>query len=487
METNMCNWEINKNIFKLFQKIAFVSSFIFTVIPFGCTKFVQVDPPTTAITSATVFSDDLSAASAVTSIYINMMSYDGLLTSGGASISTLAGLTADELKNYSSDPTESQCYTNSMVSTNPHFWQELYNEIHVTNSVLDGLANSSGVSVPEKQQLNGEAKFMRAFLHFYGTNLFGDIPLVTTANYLTNNSISRSPQTEVYKQIIADLLDAQKLLSDNFVTPIGGNITTERVRPNKWAATALLARTYLYTDSFFNAETQSSLVISNTSMFNLDTLNGVFLANSNEAIWQMQPVQPGYNTFDGYHYILTSNPGSSMFPVALSTNLVQAFEPGDKRDSNWVGTYTSDSINYYYFPFKYKIGPPNANNPVQEYAMVLRLAEQYLIRAEARAQQNNLIGAASDLNIIRTRAGLPPTTAVNQVDLLNAINHERQVELFTEWGHRWFDLKRTGNVNSIMTVVTPQKGGSWSPNWALFPIPQSEIVINANLTQNPGY
>jgi len=121
--------------------------------------------------------------------------------------------------------------------------------------------------------------------------------------------------------------------------------------------------------------------------------------------------------------------------------------------------------------------------------MMLRLAEQFLIHAESLVHQNkNLDQARSDINDIRTRAGLGEYTGPLIKDsLLVAILHERQVELFTEWGHRWFDLIRTGNVDSVMSVITPQKGGIWYPEWALFPIPQSERRIDFNLTQNEGY
>jgi hypothetical protein len=162
---------------------------------------------------------------------------------------------------------------------------------------------------------------------------------------------------------------------------------------------------------------------------------------------------------------------------------LQAFEPGDLRRSEWVDSIIVGS-NTYYYPFKYKI---KSGSTLTEYSMVLRLGEQWLIRAEARAQQGDSAGARSDLDMIRSRAGLAPTTATTRSDLLTAILHERQVELFTEWGHRWFDLKRTGNVDAVMQVVTQLKGGNWDTNSQLFPIPRSEITVNQNLTQNPSY
>lgn len=453
----------------------------------SCKKFVQVDPPVTAISSPVVYSNDLSAASAQTSIYDNMMT--GQLSDGATSISCLIGLAADELTNYNvSSPVRSSCYTNTLTPVNMYFWPELYQEIFVANRVLEGLSSSSSITQAEKQQLTGEARFMRAFLHFYGTNLYGDIPLVTTSNYEINNTIHPSSQLLVYQQIIADLKDAQSLLPDNFVTPTGQVTTKERVRPNKGAATALLARAYLYKGSWDSAEAQATAVINNTTSYSLlSDLDGVFLKNSSEAIWQLQPVIPDHNTLDGDNFILLSAPSDGgTYPVALDSNLVHSFDSGDNRLAHWVGSFTADDGQTYYFPYKYKASSYSTTD-VLEYLMVLRLAEQYLIRAEARAQQGNLSGAADDLNAIRTRAGLAPTTAATQTDLLTAILHERKLELFTEWGHRWFDLKRTNNINPVMSVVTPIKGGSWNSDWALFPIPSSEIIINPNLKQNPGY
>jgi hypothetical protein len=129
----------------------------------------------------------------------------------------------------------------------------------------------------------------------------------------------------------------------------------------------------------------------------------------------------------------------------------------------------------------------NTEEPVSEYIMVMRLAEQYLIRSEARVQQGKLELAIEDLNLIRSRAKLANKSGNNKSDILTDILHERKVELFTEWGHRWFDLKRTENLDDIMKIVTPTKGGVWRRESALLPIPASEILINSNLLQNPGY
>ena len=479
------------NIIRFYKYFYTCISLCLIVTLEACTKFVQVDPPKTQITSNTVYSNNTTAAASMTGIYGTMMSTPGNLAGGNASISLDCGLTADELKNYySTDITFSQFYANSLQSSsngnsNNYFWQEIYTEIHLANAVLEGVAGSAGVTASMKQQLSGEAKFIRAFLHFYAVNLYGDVPLVLTTDYLTNNSIHRSTKAQVYQQIVQDLKDAQANLSDKFLDPSGIS-TTERVRPNKGAATALLARVYLYLGDWVNAEAQATAVISNTTSYALDSdLTQVFLKNSTEAIWQLQPVFPNFNTFDAYFFVLTAAPGTSQLPAAVSSNLLNTFEAGDNRLTNWIGNITDGGTTYYY-PFKYKVNVPN--QPMTEYLMVLRLAEQYLIRAEARAQQNNSAGAVSDLNVIRNRAGLANYSgSTDQASLLKEILHERQVELFTEWGHRWFDLKRTGLIDGVMSTVTPLKGGTWSPNWALFPLPLSETQVNPNLVQNPGY
>jgi len=117
--------------------------------------------------------------------------------------------------------------------------------------------------------------------------------------------------------------------------------------------------------------------------------------------------------------------------------------------------------------------------------MVLRLAEQYLIRAEARLQQgNDLTGAAGDLNAIRHRAGLADMSTGSASDLMTALTHEKQIEFFAEWGHRWLDLKRWGTATSVLSA---DKGITVTTSALLFPIPVADIIADANLRQNPGY
>jgi len=471
----------------------------FAMCSIGCKKLVQVDPPTTSITGASVYGSDATAIATMTGMYAQM-SNTGIFI-GSSGISLLAGLSADEWTLYSgaaTTDTKFYYYKNSL-SINPaygsEFWGILYNYIFACNSTLEGLNNSTALTPAVKQQLLGEAKFMRGFCYFYLVNFFGDVPLALSSDYTANAQLSRTAKALVYQQIIADLRDAQNLLVDGYVKADGITLypsnAPEKVRPNKYAASALLARTYLYDGNWSGADSAASVIINN-SIYSLGALagaNSVFNKNSSEAIWQLQPVNAGHNTEDAWLFIISSTGPSSSYPVYLSNSLLNSFESGDQRktNGNWINSVTVSGTTYYY-PYKYKSATLNA--PVTEYTMVFRLGEQYLIRAEARAQLGNISGSQTDLNTIRSRAGLPATTATDKASLLTAILHERQVELFTEWGNRWLDLKRTGTVDLVMGApgnACAAKGGTWNTNQQLYPILLTDVQKDVNLTQNPGY
>jgi hypothetical protein len=122
-----------------------------------------------------------------------------------------------------------------------------------------------------------------------------------------------------------------------------------------------------------------------------------------------------------------------------------------------------------------------------EYSTVMRLPEQYLIRAEARAMQGRLSGAIKDLDVVRSRAGLELLADMEpDMDgegLLEEIMDQRKKELFAEWGHRWLDLKRSGRATEVLGPIKPL----WQDTDILFPIPEEERGKNPNLSQNNGY
>jgi len=474
--------------------ITYKSAIIIAVVILsaGCEKFIEVKSPVNNINADNVYTNDATAASVITGIYQNMSRQNsdeyrgtGLL----ANIHTGTGLSADELALFDVNNIElRQYYTNDLVSTSaPKYWNSIYSTIYIVNAVIEGVEESTVLTPTLKEQILGEAKFLRAFNYFYLVNLYGDVPLALSTDYTANLALPRTSADQVYNQIITDLEEARILLSDKYLQGNALNIypagMEERVRPTKWAAVALLSRIYLYKKDYVNAEMAATEVINNTSLYNLVTLDNVFLKNNREAIWQLQPVNNGINanTGEGKWFILTETGPGGVNPVYLREELINSFESGDLRRTHWIDRVIVGNAIYYY-PYKYKIGSIAAESA--EYSTILRLAELYLNRAEARAQQNNLGAAAEDLNVIRRRAGLPDIRPATQIALLNTIYHERRVEFFTEWGHRWLDLKRTGNIDAVLGTL---KGASWQTTDQLYPIPQEEVLKSPNLHQNAGY
>lgn len=443
----------------------------------GCKKYVDIAPPRTSLNSDLVFTDGKTAESALTGIYSNLNSYNSSFANSNGNF--FPAFSADEFQTATSSAEADEFRENKLTPSNRNvsgLWSQPYSLIYQANAVIAGLTKSSTIPEAKSRQLMGEAKFLRAFFYFYLVNYFGDVPLVLSTDFLTNTGLPREKSATVYDAIVQDLTEAQAALSDDY--PVA-----ERIRANKAAATALLARVYLYRGQWDKAEAEASKVLSDGRYVLLANPDNVFLRTSTEAIWQLAAINTStagpVNTWEGYSIIpinATTAPGYVMYP-----NFVSSFErPTDKRLASWLRSYTpAAGGTTVYYPLKYKV----RIGTVTEYSMVLRKAEQFLIRAEARAQQTNLAGAKSDLDSIRIRAGLPvlaPSSTKEQ--LLLAVESERKTELFLEWGHRWFDLRRT---NRALTVLSAKPGLTASDLY--YPIPLDAILTNGKLVQNAGY
>lgn len=439
----------------------------------SCEKFLRIDPPNGQATPDKLFENDEGATSAVLGIYSRMATSSSGFSGGRNSVSVLNGLSADELLSYSvalGDYFNNDLNPNSSGLNGSGVWYDGYAFVYTANSILENLVQSDNLSTNVKRQLKGESLFIRAFCYFYLINIFGEVPLNLTTDYRVNRSVSRSPVDVVYKQIVSDLLESIELLSSTY-------ITGERIRPNKWAAMSLLSRVYLYIRDFEQAKSFSSQVIEQSNLYGLcGDLDSVFLKNSKEAIWQLMP-PTGTNTPEGLIFVLTATP----IDVSLSPEIMNSFLEGDLRKEKWTNSF-SNVTGIYFYPFKYKV---KSSALVSEYSMVLRLAELYLIRAECNAQLGSFADAAGDINVIRQRAGImEPFTGAGKEECLEEIIRQRQSELFTEYGHRWLDLKR---LDIASEVLNPVKGNNWSDYDVLYPIPESEITRNPSIEQNKGY
>lgn len=436
----------------------------------ACKKIVDIDTPKNQLTASAVFADSTNANAAVLGIYESMMQVGSFgFCSGGMTL--YPGLSADELTLSTSDINISPFYNYQVLpnnSINESLWIYAYKYIYQANACIEGIAGAQNISDSFRNSLTAEARFLRAFYYFNLVNLYGPVPLVTSTNYDQTRLTGRSSTDLVYSQIVADLQFAQANLPTNEI---------DKARGNYYSATALLAKVYLYTGQYAKAVTEADKVINSGQFAMVTDLNSVFLSASTETIWYLLPVVPSHATYEGYYFVPTS---TTVIPKYVIINaLYNSFEPGDLRKIDWIKSNTIAGQDYPY-PYKYKQG--STTNPA-EYSVVFRLAELYLIRAEAKANNGDLAGSTADINVIRNRAGLPNTFASDRPSLLLAIEKERQAEMFTEWGNRWFDLKRTNRASTVLSV----EKSNWNNNAVLYPIPITEINSNPNLTQNQGY
>lgn len=443
----------------------------------SCKKFLGVDAPHNKLITATVFQNDVSAESAMMGIYANMAYGGGPVSGSLYGTSLIAGLSADEFILIEDFSEIREFNDNEIVAGNSLIsitWNEYYRMIYGCNALMEGLSGSSGLRPALVKQLNGEAKFIRAFIHFYLVNQFGRIPYITTTNYEENTIAQKMDIPAVYEHIIKDLQEAIELLPEDYAAYNG-----LRSRPNKYAAWALLARAYLYNKDYESAESAASMVIDRPE-FKLEPLDDVFLTGSREAIWRLEAREGLHYTSEGGYFS-----GETRMYQTMTDELLASFDPADDRLNKWVLAYTHTNGMPMHTPNKYKDNSTNASS-LREATAMIRLAEIYLIRAEARAMLDKLTGtngASSDLDEVRGRAGLTNTTSTTQDGLLEDILEERRHELFSEWGHRWFDLKRSGKADAVMGAVK----ATWQATDQLYPIPRQETLTNPNMKQNEGY
>jgi len=446
----------------------------------SCQKFTEIGPPVNQLTSENIFTNDATANSAIVGIY-SRLSQSGLIQS----VTPLTGMYSDELSNYTpsaqNEFTLSKLGRASSPTINSNFWNSAYQFIYPANAAIDQLEKSNGISAALKSSLTGEAKFIRAYLYLNLTCLFGEVPIITATGYTQNLSLPRSPRRAVMDLIITDLKEAAASLPEK--------IESEKIRANRWSALALLARVYLY-DGQYEQAAQTASELIESKRFSLTADPGkAFLKNSSEAILQLYPTQTNQNTPDGVSFLPAS--ATEVQKYYLTPSLLNSFEPGDLRKTSWVTSRLYLGQTYFY-PCKYKV---INNATLSEYLMILRLAEQYLIRAEARIRTGNIPGGAADLNILRRRSRplatpmLPDPMADLDQNMekplaLLMVEKERRIELMTEIGHRWFDLQRTGRAENILAALKPD---TWLPTASLWPVPEEQLRLNPFLTQNPGY
>ena len=410
-----------------------ISTLIVLLTFASCKKIIDV-VPITELDASLIFSDDQAAISAVVGLYAKFVASTSMLNSV---LSRSLSLYADDLTKSTTTNSSDNSFLNNQIKTTDltilELWNSSYYHIYFSNIILLKLKTSYRLSTAVKKQLEGETKFVRALVYFYLVNLFGDIPLVLDTDPSKTAGLSRYPAIEIYRQIVSDLQDAKKLLSLNY--PVSFDVPSNRIRANKGAAAALLAKVYLYMKDYINAELQSSWVI-NCDVYGLEANpDNVFLAKSNETILGLCPLSNSYNTIEAKLFA-----GNTTRPsFILTESVLNGFEGGDLRTIAWMRS-VNVSGKTVKIPYKYKVVE---SDQIKEYIVLLRLAEVYLIRAEVNAMIGKYKEAIDDINQIRNRSRA--TLLLYNLSLpqiITAVEQENQREFFTELGHRWFDLRR---------------------------------------------
>jgi len=441
-------------------------------LSWGCEDFVDVDLPNNQLTGEVVFQEPSTVDAALANIYAELRD-ESPLKGNTTGMSNLLGHYADEFDLYNPNLTNlGYFYENNVLATDTNvgqWWTASYTLIYAVNRIIEGVGASDTLLDEDKNRFLGEAYFLRALLHFYLYQLYGTIPYVESSDYMVNTDISRNEIDEVHQKVVDDLGRAKNVLTKE---------TGNKLRPNYWVATALLARAHLYQGEWELAETEAVELIDHGGYALSMNLGEVFLGDSPETLWQLGPNLNGVNTQEAFTFVFETTPPPNS---ALSPLLIADFEENDARFNAWVGS-VSDGEDTWYYPYKYKETVPTEQT--EEYSVLVRLGEVYLIAAEAAIQLERPSDGLFYLNAIRSRAGLAPLAGGDKNSLLSAVEQERRIELFSEQGHRFFDLKRTGRANEVLGLLK----NNWEPTDELLPIPESELLLNPNLApQNDGY
>lgn len=339
-------------------------------------------------------------------------------------------------------------------------WGGAYVGINRANNVLAAISGASGMTDAQRSVARGEALFIRAMHYHRLVRWFGGVPLVLEPSRGVGNEalVSRSTQQEVLTRVIADLEEAVPLLP-------AGRVTGKATRG---AANALLARIYLDAGNNAQARDKATAVITSGAYSLVPNFGTVFSQkNSPESIFELQFTASTSNSLAFWFFPQALG---GRLGVSPTLELYNAYGANDARRD--VSIRLSGTTRYIGKYPRIALGDDNI--------VEIRLAEMYLIRAEANARLNAAAATVrDDLNVIRNRAGATPLGAEvsTQAQLLQVVLHERRLELAFE-SHRFFDLRRFGVAQQVLNITAER---------LLFPIPQAEMDVNENLTQNPGY
>jgi len=394
-------------------------------------------------------------------------------------------------------------------------WRELYQGINDANLTIERI-QLSDIPREAKDDILGEATFLRAFIYYYMVAMYGDVPLFTEPNtgenFAETGQAPRTPKDQIYQQIIADCELAETLLPDRR--------TSEQARATKWAAKALKMKTYLWMQNWTGAKAAAEDIIQNSHHRLLPNYDDIFDPGNefnDEIIYQFDHLTDQVQTNRAARF--SPRAQDDGVPAAdrpfvftlgfgfftLYKSFAKTYADNDLRKPMSVYDQISEDIplRYTYLPKGWRVDEPRGNTGLNY--KFYRMGDLYLNLAEAENEISGGSQAAHDaINEVRRRAGIDDLMGLSQDELREAIQLERAKELVGEGNHRKLDLVRWGTLGQALqdrmaaetadpdaaqnnVRVIELTANNFQDHMALSPIPASEILLNPNLTQNPGY
>lgn len=331
-------------------------------------------------------------------------------------------------------------------------WRGYYSALYQVNTLITALGKMR--ETPGRLQIKGVAHFFRGYIYYNLVTRFGGVPLLKQN---TLEKLPRSSASEVWSLIEEDLTIAMEN-APGFSTDLGSNFYFV----SKEAAQALMARVKLAQGKNSDAATLAEGLI-NSPTFRLDSFDKIFRAAGNTEVifaFRNQTAESSINMSTLFYTY--AHPQSGSYVYKPNPGAMNMFEAGDLRAAISVDTYQGlDVVN------KYPSGQ-QGTDPL----MVTRLAEMYLISAEAQG-----MAGIDRLNELREARGVGPVNAASEEEYLDLVLEERRRELFAE-GFRWIDLVRTGRAIDVIGIQERE---------VVMPLPETELLLNELLEQNDDY
>ncbi|MBX3239109.1 MAG: RagB/SusD family nutrient uptake outer membrane protein [Chitinophagaceae bacterium] len=448
-----------QHIYKYLSAIALVTTLLGSA---SCKKYLELYP-NDAISSTQAIIDAGTARASIIGTYDRVQGYQA------GNYPTLGTMPADNVIFNGTLSQYLQLDQNAIPTDNVTTvaaYQGIYRVINSANSVIALVpeVTDPALGETEKNKIIGEAYFLRALAYFDLARGWGgvQVQLQPTTDLGVIKGIKRSTLSATYDQVLNDLKLAEPLLSDDANT---------RSRATKSAVYALRARLHLYRKEWDQAEAFATLVINNSKYELVKPFKTFFTApfQSRESVFELQYSNNDRNSYWNLWYPSSLGGQYTLKPSASITEKLNDPNIGGSRNALIAGSGNN------VYGVLYNTAGINTDP-----SYVIRIAELYLIRAEARAQQDNLEDALDDLNTVRERAEIPAFTSADKNAVLLAIEEENSVEFAFE-AHRWFDLVRTERAGEVLGVT--------DRNFWLFPLPYQDVLSDPDLEgqNNPGY